>query len=350
MKDIELSDSAWIRELLSVPDFNSEDYCFTFQYLWKNTFKSKVARIGDIVLIQYNMGLGRSYLMPVGKADDWQIADLLNAMLSTGTANSQSSLLSDGYSCQNSMLTAGGNNQNSLLTDDGKLVLYGVLPKQLEFFEQHFKGMFTAEQFRMGADYIYDAESLKTLRGKKYQSKRNFANGFRRLYNWRFEPITDENVPECLEMNDEWCRRGGCSGDFWKSNEFCATRVALNNLKALGLDGGLLRVFPSEQNPEIPEEGKVVAFSIAEKTNSNTLIVHIEKALTEYRGAYQAMSQEFLNYMDSVIHERENIQEGAPAFTLVNREDDSGDENLRKAKLEYHPIEIKEKYLVTLEL
>ena len=304
-KDIELSDSAWIRELFSVPDFNSEDYNFTFQYLWKNTFKSKVARIGDIVLVQYNMGFGRSYLMPVGKAEDWQVADLIS----------------------------------SLLAEDNKIVFYGVLPQQLEFFEKHFSGKYTAELFRMGADYIYDAESLKTLRGKKYQSKRNFANGFRRLYNWRFEPITEESVPECLEMNDEWCRRGGCNGDFWKSNEFCATRVALNNLKALGLDGGLLRIFPSEQNPDIPERGKIVAFTIGERMNSNTLIVHIEKALTEYRGAYQAMSQEFLNYMAQKNE-----------FTLVNREDDSGDENLRKAKLEYHPIEIKEKYIVTVEL
>ena len=426
-KEIELSDSAWIRELFSVPDFNSEDYCFTFQYLWKNTFKSKVARVGDLVLIQYNMGYGRSYLMPVGKADDWQVADLLNAMLSTASANSQSSpltargsnqsiqLTADGNS-QSSPITAGGSSKSSLLSNDGKLVLYGVLPSHLDFFEKHFSGKYTAELFRMGADYIYDAESLKTLRGKKYQSKRNFANGFRRLYNWRFEPITEENVPECLEMNDEWCRRGGCSGDFWKSNEFCATRVALSNFKALGLDGALLRVFPafpeqtckvgqkvtdcaqihtqnvqgrtnndrpctevpSERTPEspsdgrapseipmenagfeipsekagfeIPANGKVVAFSIAEKTNSNTLIVHIEKALTEYRGAYQAMSQEFLNYMDGLLRERENLPEGAPAFTLVNREDDSGDENLRKAKLEYHPIEIKEKYLVTLTL
>ena len=135
-KDIELSDSAWIRELLSVPDFNSEDYNFTFQYLWKNTFKSKVARIGDIVLVQYNMGFGRSYLMPVGKAEDWQVADLIS----------------------------------SLLAEDNKIVFYGVLPQQLEFFEKHFSGKYTAELFRMGADYIYDAESLKTLRGKKYQS------------------------------------------------------------------------------------------------------------------------------------------------------------------------------------
>ncbi len=309
-KDIELSDSSWVRELFSVPDFNSEDYNFTYQYLWRNIFKSKIARIGDLALVQYNMEGRRSYLMPVGRAEDSQKADLLNSMLG----------------------------DESLLGEDGKLVFYGVLPSQLDFLERHFSGRFTAEKFRMGADYIYDAESLRTLRGKKYQAKRNFANGFRRLYNWKFEPITEENLAECRQMNDEWCRRNGCGENFWKASEFCAVRISLDNYRALGLDGGLLRV-----------DGKVVAFTIGERASSNTLLVHIEKALTEYRGAYQAMSQEFLGYMDTVLRERENIPDGTPAFTLVNREDDSGDENLRKAKLEYHPIEIKEKYLVFLK-
>lgn len=309
-KDIELSDSSWVRELFSVPDFNSEDYNFTFQYLWRNVFKSKIARIGDLALVQYNMEGRRSYLMPVGRAEDSQKADLLNSMLG----------------------------DESLLGEDGKLVFYGVLPSQLDFLERHFSGRFTAEQLRMGADYIYDAESLRTLRGKKYQAKRNFANGFRRLYNWKFEPITEENLAECRQMNDEWCRRNGCGENFWKASEFCAVRISLDNYRALGLDGGLLRV-----------DGNVVTFTIGERASSNTLLVHIEKALTEYRGAYQAMSQEFLSYMDKILRERENIPDGTPAFTLVNREDDSGDENLRKAKLEYHPIEIKEKYLVFLK-
>lgn len=309
-KDIELSDSKWIRELFSVPDYNSEDYNFTFQFLWKNTFRSKVARIGDLVLIQYNMDGRKSYLTPVGKADEHQVADIINSML----------------------------NESSLLGDDGRLVFYGVLPSQMDFLERYFGGRFTSEISRMGADYIYDAQALKTLSGKKYQAKRNFANGFRRLYRWRFEPICESNMEECLQMNDEWCRRNGCGQDFWKNNEFCAVRVALNNYKALDLDGGLLRV-----------DGNVVAFTIGERTSSDTLLVHIEKALTEYRGAYQAMSQEFLGYMDGVLRQRENIPEGTPAFTLVNREDDSGDENLRKAKREYHPIEIKEKYLVFLK-
>ena len=303
-KDIELSDSSWIRELFAFTDYNSEDYNFTYQFLWRNTFKSKVARVGDLVLIQYNMDGRRSYLFPTGKADDSQIADFIN----------------------------------SLLSEEGQVVFYGVLPQRLEFLEKHFSGKYTAELFRMGADYIYNAESLKTLKGKKYQSKRNFANGFRRNNNWTFEPISESCIAECLAMNDEWCKRNGCDENFWKSSEFCAVRVALNNYRALGLDGGLLRV-----------DGKVIAFTVGEKANSDTLIVHIEKALTDYRGAYQAMSQEFLSYMDRTLREREGIAEEKPAFTLVNREDDSGDENLRKAKMEYHPIEIKEKYLVSLK-
>ena len=292
-KDIELSDSSWIRELFAFTDYNSEDYNFTYQFLWRNTFKSKVARVGDLVLIQYNMDGRRSYLFPTGKAENSQIADLIN----------------------------------SLLSDEGQVVFYGVLPQRLEFLEKHFKGRYTSELFRMGADYIYDAESLKTLKGKKYQSKRNFANGFRRNNNWTFEPITENSIAECVAMNDEWCKRNGCDENFWKSSEFCAVRIALNNYSALGLDGGLLRV-----------DGKVIAFTVGEKANSDTLIVHIEKALTDYRGAYQAMSQEFLSYIDKKT-----------SFTLVNREDDSGDENLRKAKMEYHPIEIKEKYLVFIK-
>ena len=149
-KDIELSDSSWVRELFSVPDFNSEDYNFTYQYLWRNIFKSKIARIGDLALVQYNMEGHRSYLMPVGRAEDSQKADLLNSMLG----------------------------DESLLGEDGKLVFYGVLPSQLDFLERHFSGRFTAEQFRMGADYIYDAESLRTLRGTIRRSSGGTRQGF----------------------------------------------------------------------------------------------------------------------------------------------------------------------------
>ena len=58
--------------------------------------------------------------------------------------------------------------------------------------------------------------------------------------------------------------------------------------------------------------------------NSDTYVVHFEKAFPEIQGAYPMINQQF------VMH---NCQE----YSYVNREDDAGDEGLRKAKLSYYP-------------
>ena len=60
------------------------------------------------------------------------------------------------------------------------------------------------------------------------------------------------------------------------------------------------------------------------------MVVHIEKALTEYEGAYAMINQQF------VEHECADV-------TYVNREDDTGDEGLRQAKLSYRPVFMVEK-------
>ena len=98
--------------------------------------------------------------------------------------------------------------------------------------------------------------------------------------------------------------------------------VAMNSLrlyKELGLRGGLLRV-----NQE------VVAFTMGEPVCDDTIVVHIEKARTDIEGAYSMINQQF------VIHETEG-------YTYINREDDVGEEGLRKAKLSYHPVFMVEK-------
>ena len=70
----------------------------------------------------------------------------------------------------------------------------------------------------------------------------------------------------------------------------------------------------------------VVGFSIGERaSNEDTFIVHIEKAFADIQGAYPMINQQF------VIHEMEN-------FKYVNREDDVGEEGLRKSKLSYRPV------------
>ena len=70
---------------------------------------------------------------------------------------------------------------------------------------------------------------------------------------------------------------------------------------------------------------------MGERLNDDTVVIHVEKANGLINGLYGAINQEFL------LH-------AWPDAAFVNREEDTGDEGLRKAKLSYHPVELVKKY------
>jgi hypothetical protein len=78
---------------------------------------------------------------------------------------------------------------------------------------------------------------------------------------------------------------------------------------------------------------KMEAFIIASKINDSTVQIHVEKANKNIRGLYPAILKELLEH-----HYKDEL--------YVNREDDMGLENLRKAKLSLHPIYMVEKYRI----
>ena len=122
-----------------------------------------------------------------------------------------------------------------------------------------------------------------------------------------------------------WQKNGGCKTDPDKQKEFCVTLRALQSMETLGLTGGLIRA-----------GGKVVAFSIGEPLSDDTYVVHIEKAYADIQGAYPMINQQF------VLHEAAN-------YRYINREEDTGAEGLRKAKMSYYPVFMQEKGIVTLK-
>ena len=82
----------------------------------------------------------------------------------------------------------------------------------------------------------------------------------------------------------------------------------------------------------IESQGKIVAFSLAAPINEKMVDVMVEKAYHEINGAYAVINRDFaLNCFTQ--------------FELINREDDMGIENLRKAKMSYFPTEIRKKFL-----
>lgn len=174
-------------------------------------------------------------------------------------------------------------------------------------------------------DYIYDKEALMNLSGKKYSTPRNHINKFLKLYkNYSFEPITDKSISEIIEFTKNFSFNSEKNEIAGYELEMCID--VLENYSEYGLLGGVLKV-----------DGKVIGYSIGEIIG-DTLICHIEKADIAYHGAYQMVTNQFLRMYAS----DEKIK-------FVNREDDSGDEGLRKAKLSYRPIELLEKNTVYLK-
>jgi hypothetical protein len=100
---------------------------------------------------------------------------------------------------------------------------------------------------------------------------------------------------------------------------------ALHNMDNLDFKGGVIHI-----------NGKVEAFALGEQLNPQTAVIHIEKANPAFDGLYQLINQEFC------AHEWKDIP-------YINREQDLGEEGLRKAKLSYHPHHLVNKYIVTLK-
>ena len=91
------------------------------------------------------------------------------------------------------------------------------------------------------------------------------------------------------------------------------------------LVGGILRV-----------EGEIVAFTMGEKLCEDTFVVHIEKAYADVDGAYPMINQQF-------------VQHECMDYQYVNREEDTGADGLRQAKMSYRPAFLEEKGYVTLK-
>ena len=121
----------------------------------------------------------------------------------------------------------------------------------------------------------------------------------------------------------KWRNENGCEDNPEKNAEMCVTLNSLRLYKELELTGGLLRL-----------DGEVVAFTIGEAICEDTFVVHIEKAYAEVQGAYPMINQQF-------------VEHTCMNYKYVNREEDTGAEGLRKAKLSYRPAFLEEKGFVT---
>ena len=174
------------------------------------------------------------------------------------------------------------------------------------------------KEARNSFDYLYWTNDLILLPGRKYHSKRNHISAFEKENRWFVEEINGNNIDECVKMSVVWAEMNSDKNPVELAKEQTALAVAFRHYGELGFRGALLR-----------NESGVVAFTFGEEINSRIFNTHFEKAFAEVRGAYPMINREFAKMQQS--------------YKYINREEDAGDEGLRRAKLSYHPVILLEK-------
>ena len=192
-------------------------------------------------------------------------------------------------------------------------------------WSQAFPGRVEAQEDRGHWDYVYSVEELTRLSGNRFHKKKNLLKQFTKTYVYDYHPLTADCIEEVLQMQLEWCQ--------WREAEGDATLIAENRAisrvvkdwdRLPNLLGGAVRV-----------DGRMIAYTVAEPLDPSMLVIHFEKGHSAFKGVYQAVNQMFLEHQ-------------AQDFQWVNREQDLGDEGLRKAKMSYNPANFLKKYRVRI--
>ncbi|MCJ7595267.1 MAG: phosphatidylglycerol lysyltransferase domain-containing protein, partial [Desulfobacterales bacterium] len=175
---------------------------------------------------------------------------------------------------------------------------------------------------RDNSDYVYLSKDLVNLSGRKYHRKRNHRNQFLKNCEFEYRSLDTELVECVLEMQAAWCRMRECVENPDLLAEDYAIYEALTRFEDLDYQGGAILINTS-----------VEAFSLGERLNPDTAVIHIEKANPEIPGLYAAINQRF-------------CQEAWSDVEYINREQDLGLEGLRAAKESYYPCHMVNKYTV----
>ena len=286
--EITLDDKAWMDARFQEDDRNACEYTFANNFVWRKVYHVEVAEKYGCAVIRFKEEGVVMYSYPIGAGDRRKVIDELRTI------------------CEE---------------EKRPLIMSPLSEADREQMLTWYPEQFLIQGDRNDYDYIYSREKLATLAGKKMHGKRNHIARFQDEDDWCYEELNDSNIEECRNMTYTWIKMRAEKWNEEMELEMSVLHEAFDHRKELGLVGGIIR-----------KAGQIVAFSIGEPLNSDTYVVHFEKAFPDMQGAYPMINQQF------VLHVCED-------YTYVNREEDTGDPGLRKAKMSYYPEILLKKYV-----
>lgn len=300
LNDVTLDKKELIDGFLKRRKSRNSEFSFSYLYMWRKSYDMKYAITDDMLcILPKHTGGPRSASFPIGfenpDGTSRSIKKFVETLLEYFKENGEEPLIH--------------------LYDESTM----------ELLVKEFPDKFIITEDRNNFDYVYRVDELTKLSGKKFHSKKNHINKFKKMYpDWEYCRLSPENNGECMALFDEWQTDKG-----WEAESIGEEREALceflNNRDALGYIGGGIRV-----------GGRLVAFSFGEALGADTAVIHFEHVDPNCEGAFAIINQQFLE------HEWQN-------YTYVNREEDMGIPGMRKAKESYHPAFMIKKYVATLK-
>ena len=278
------------REMLlsTIPESVSQicDFSFGNIFCWSVAENTRLAQQDGFVFLRSRFNGVKSYAFP------WGYGDVRNALR----------IIEEDAKARNADFS-----------------FYCLSEEQAEILKSIYGERVFLEEQRNFFDYVYSRERLASLSGRKLHSKKNHVNSFCKKYNFSYEELNESNLQECLEFSHQWHKGGERNPKL--DEEMLVIEKAFQHFCALHLSGALLRV-----------DGKIVAYAMGEKMpDGKTYCTHFEKASPDYLTAYAVINKLF-------------AENSLKDFQYINREDDAGVENLRKAKASYHPEYLVKKY------
>lgn len=170
-------------------------------------------------------------------------------------------------------------------------------------------------------DYVYDVENLSSLVGHRYNQKRRLLHKFLENFNVKNVEINKNDLDELLNFIDIWEKE---SNEPYKNvlNEKQSLKTIFDSYKYFNLLGYKYYV-----------DNKLVGFTFGGIVK-NQFIQHFEKCLDTYEGLYQYST----NYICSILKQK-NIE-------YLNKEEDIGENGLRKAKKSWNPDLLVNNYFI----
>lgn len=295
-KCLSIDDKDIIEKYVDKEKLESYEYLFSSLYMWRKLNNVKYALINDALVIEKNEeGKGTFYAQPL-KYKKENLTELVDFLIDRNS----------NYTDRDYIF---GDVDESFIDDLRKYTDFKIeVTEDVNDFE-----------------YVYNTNDLIELKGKKYHGKKNHVNSFEKSYTYEIKTINNDKViKDCLMLLQKWHEEVAVTVDKEMMMEIDAIKDLFSELHYFDLKSIAIYV-----------DGELAGFSVGERVNDKMAVIHVERGEISYKGVYAFLNRKFLT-------------ESFADTEFVNRQEDTGNAGLRKAKESYHPVKMVKKYLIKI--